>query len=509
MEDFPKIKFDITLADLYASDAKGEDAPRIAIWPVGSLTTVEMDDDYPRNVIYTSQDALIVHPDPQSVAEHFTKLFKIGYLSVLPQRESLAAGSMDAIFTTFDHSLGDVNPQSVKEVKRNFESLDPSQRPRLHFIKKPGDLGDLMKDMNIDSLALKFANDDLAGYRTTAGDLDTFYMINSKAAIPTSGLPTPATRVIHLGPQGFDPRKCCSDCAAYPKAIPIPATCHGPRREWINAQIARAMQVIRSRPLPFVLKTQMSFAGCSTFVARSEAEREDLMQKLDQFALPNILACFTPDNAHLSPADLILMDFVEDVTCHWGLTFFLTQSGKSIFLGASEQRLKDLVHWKGSAISYPDQKWHKERFTPLMNQIGDFVHSYGYYGPMGIDILEVPAGINGVTTSEFLVVDLNVRFSGSLNLVLLGDFFSKQRGLHVATSFFIQSKVDRETLMSRLSQQFKEGRIIIMAWYDDLEGASRSIGFNGGAVIVAGEDHDSMWKAVDALFQHATELSID
>ena len=500
-DKFPPIILDTTLADLYAIDAKDEDRPKIALLPWGWLTTFSFGPEYRKAVKLVMQDFFIDLPEPFELPPHMKKLMKVGMLNLIIQRDTFAAGNMDTIFIAFDDQDSSP-PRSKIEVERTVSALHPSQRMRPLYISRPRDLQAFVKEQGIDLLAPKFFHDDLYNHRLTC-DVDTLYYINSKAAIVTSGLPTPKSSIIQLGPEGFDPQKCCSHCAADLEGIQIPNECVGPRRTWINRNIARASARIRARQLPFVLKLQMSASGKGTFVVTSEEERTELIEKLEKNILMKMLSWLIPANAHLNSASLVLMDYISDAVGNWGVTFFVTQTGKSIFLGASEQRLKDKVRWKGSTIDYLAQERLKFRFTPVMNQIGDWLHSYGYYGPIGADILESPSGRNGETATELYVVDLNVRTSGSLNIVLLGNHFSKQRGLHFATSFFLESEHKRDFIMSKFSREFEEGRIVITAWYENDEiGAA-------AAVVIAGEDHDALNKTVREFFQYGREFDAE
>lgn len=501
IDKLPKITFDTTLADLYAVDAKDGHRPKIALLPWGWLTTFSFGAEYPRAVKLVMQDFFVDLPEPFQLPPHLSKLMKVGMFNLIIQRDTFAAGNIETIFITFDDDQSSP-PQSKIEVEKTISTVHPSQRMRPLYISRPHDLQALVKEQGIDLLAPKMFLDDLYNHKLTC-DVNTLYYINSKPAIVTSGLPTPRSTIVQLGPEGFDPRKCCSYCAADPEGTQIPNECVGPRRTWINRNIARASAKIRARELPFVLKLPMSGAGKGTFVVTSEEERTELIEKLEKNILIKMLSWLIPANAHLNPASLVLMDYISELVGNWGITFFVTQTGKSIFLGASEQRLKAKVRWKGSTIDYLAQERLQERFTPIMNQIGDWLHSYGYYGPIGADVLESPSGRNGETATDLYVVDLNVRTSGSLNIVLMGEFFSKQRGFHLATSFFLESEHNRDFMMSKFSKEFEEGRIVITAWYENAE-----IGA-GAAVVIAGEDADALNKTVQEFFQYAREFEAE
>ena len=229
---------------------------------------------------------------------------------------------------------------------------------------------------------------------------------------------------------------CCLTCISRSEQLYIPEECTGVRRRWLSDQINRILAQVSAHPMPFILKNQQTFGGGGTFVVSSSEDLSKLKSMLSTQILPKLLSEVDASNAHLKPATLILSEMITDPIGDWGLTFFVTKSGKCVFLAATEQIVDSTKAWIGSKISYLAQESLEKKFKPIMQEIGAWLHGHGYYGPCGADILETCAKSNleeKLTTMK--IVDLNVRTSGSLVLALLKGHFSGRRDLHEASSF--------------------------------------------------------------------------
>ena len=262
------------------------------------------------------------------------------------------------------------------------------------------------------------------------------------------------------------------------------------------------MSRISSQPLPFVLKNQQTFGGGGTFVVSSPEDLRQLQDALSTRILPKLLSQVNSSNAHLKPATLILSDMVTDPVSDCGLTFFVTKSGECIFLALTQQIVDSSKAWIGSIISYPEQQNFKKRFTPLMTQIGAWLSQHGYYGPCGADILEsAPGETDRSNPTQLHIVDLNVRTSGSLVLALLSTHFSVQRGLHTASSFSINAEMSRDAFVAKFEQRFREGRMVIVSWYEDPES-----GVSYGNVVIGAADERTLEEEVARVKEVASEV---
>ncbi|EME80264.1 uncharacterized protein MYCFIDRAFT_212015 [Pseudocercospora fijiensis CIRAD86] len=237
------------------------------------------------------------------------------------------------------------------------------------------------------------------------------------------------------------------------------------------------MTDLRKHPLPIVVKGNQSFGGAGTWVLTSEEDRENFIDDLMTGGLlRKLLSYITASNEHLNLGKVVIQEVVHDPVRDVGLNFFVKADGTSEFLAASEQMIDRVSSaWIGSTIDYSEQdKWRKD-LEPRMNQIGSWLHEHAYVGPAGADILETKSG-------ERLIVDLNVRTTGSLCLSLLSKHFTS-RGLNAASSFSITVEQDRDQFIDTWRDKFKEGRFIIVAWYHEA-----SLGQSYANVVIGAED---------------------
>lgn len=234
----------------------------------------------------------------------------------------------------------------------------------------------------------------------------------------------------------------------------------------------------------------------------SPKDLSELRRTLSTQILSKLLSQVISANAHLKPATLIVSEMIKDPVGDWGLTFFVTRAGECIFLAVTQQVVNSKKAWIGSKISYTAQDGLKQKFTPIMHEIGTWLYKYGYYGPCGADILEAASeddDSNGSTTLK--IVDLNVWTSGSLVLGLMKGHFCERRGLHEASSFSVTVKMARESFIKSFESQFQQGKIVIVSWYEDTDS-----GVSYGNVVIGAQDKESLENEVVKVKELASEI---
>ena len=500
MLDLPSVTLDTTLADLYGNGLEQIAVERVALVLCAANSELGSSSHLSRNRKYLYQDSTFSNAKKNASAEETREAQRhmaIKYLSLVPQHDAFAAGDMKVILFNLDKEVEEENAHSKKEAIRTMDNLNSNQRPDLVFLPGPSDIS--LKKLKIDRLAVKMELDELVAFPTTVS-LDTHYFLNSKGGLATSGLPTPRCDVLELESIAPNSDSCCETCRATPNSRSIPAGCSGSRAPWLASQISRITNRISRQPIPFICKNQQTFGGGGTFQVSTEEDRKQLIEKLSSQILPKLLSQVTPENAHLHPATILLSELVDSPIADIGLTFFITKAGETIFLAVTEQTVDDDKAWIGSKISYPAQRGFKDKYSPIMHDIGTWLHRYGYYGPCGADILETSpaAGENGPSLH---IVDLNVRTSGSLVLGLLGGHFSERRGLHEASSFSVTVKMTRESFIDKLARQFQEGRVVIVSWYEDIKS-----GVSLANLVIGGKDRDDLEENIKIVKQNASEI---
>ncbi|KAL8706969.1 MAG: hypothetical protein Q9201_000017 [Fulgogasparrea decipioides] len=462
-QDLPEITLDTTLAELYDKGNPTCGKERLALLPCNANSEIAPTSKLGRNTKYLYQDftfsttPLHVSSDQQ---EEIRRMVAVKYLSLLPQHDTFVAGNMPVIFLNPDpDASATASNHSRKEAERTMSSLGTVQRPKLLCYDNPEQIS--LKASGINVLAPKNVLDGLEGLPMVVG-LETHYFLKSKAAL----------------------------------------YCTGSRRPWLREQVTRTISQISSQPLPFVLKNQQTYAGGGTFVVSSQEDLKELQSTLSTQTLPKLFSQVNSCNAHLKPATLIMSEMITNIIGDWGLTFFVTRAGECIFLALTQQMVDPKKAYIGSTISYTAQDSLKERFTPIMRKIGAWLSSYGYYGPCGADILEsVPQHGQSSGASEFNIVDLNVRTTGSLAVAVLRGHFSEQRGLHEASAFAVSVEMTRDAFIRAFARQFREGRIVIVAWYED-----RASGVSYGKLVIGARDKEALEEEVARVKKVVSEV---
>ncbi|KAK0669251.1 hypothetical protein QBC41DRAFT_320207 [Cercophora samala] len=505
----PTIKLDTTLTQLFRSAGPKNASIRLGMVFCGVNSGVDLNPDFPRNTKYLYQDSpfnTVPRKELTRKNHELKKSLAMKYLSLIPQRDAFIAGPSPVIMFHMNQSPATV-AHDREEASTTLSVLDPSQRPNLVFCPGPSKIP--MKEHGIDKITYKIVADGLESYPLTHS-LEPHWILNSKAGLARSGLPTPKCDIVSVkGYPPAPPKSCCEVCRADKRSNDltfIPESCTGPRGQWLETQSSKIISAISSRPVPFVLKNQQVFGGAGTWVVTTQEQKEDL---LSAFSSPDgplrkLLSQVTAENYHMDPAAVIISDMVSDPIGDYGLTFFVNENGEHVFLAASEQMIDGNNAWVGSTIVYSRQKALHEKFRGLISRTAEFVARHGYVGPVGIDVLETRTEGETEThdgeRTKFHVVDLNVRTSGSLALPLLKGHFTG-RGLDCASSFGITVKGGREEFVRRWQHEFEEGRMFVLSWYED-----REEGESIADVVVGAEDEEGLGRMIEGVREGSEEV---
>ena len=474
MVDLPTVTLDITLTDLYKKASPRYADRRIAHVFCGVTSALALTPNFPRNRKYVYQDGAFNNVAPEDVTEETRQSLAVKFLSLVPQRDAFIAGNTPVIF--FHTGISpEQRAHDIAEASETLKVVEAGQKPEAVFCNGPSDVASAAKRHGFDLVTSKIIVDGVAEAGSSSDgtlkplvDLDALWLVNSKEGLAKSGLPTPKAKFLEI--EKYDAG---SDLSIS-------------KDRWLDEQVDRIVTSIRTHKLPFVMKGNQSFAGAGTYVVTSESDRTSLIDDFNSNgSLRRLLDHISPENEHLNVATFLLTDMVEDAVSDVGLTFFVTESGKPIFLAASEQMIdRENAAWIGSTIAYSRQDQLRKKLEHLMNQTTDWLHAQGYFGPVGADILETPEG-------DLQIVDLNVRTSGSLCLPLMKTHFTS-RGLTAASSFSITVRESRKEFIDQWRIEFTEGKMCIVAWYEE----SR-LQESYGDVVVGAKDETELAKMIE------------
>lgn len=442
------ITLDYTLRDLYSDNDEDDLKTTLIYYP---LQFGYMHESPSAKYVY----GYTLQSDDEKAASSFAMA-----ANMVPQRYAFSAGQMSLIILDFHSSnkrkeanrkacqIIDELPAHQLDIRRTFSQLIPDQQPTLTFANSPESIS-LASGARI---AVLLPTDCLSHLPHVVHP-ETHYEILSKRGLALSGLPTPPSQVIDTGLIDSDD--------------PV----------LLKEEVARMVESIDQRQVPFVVKLPQSISGMGTFMITTEVKRGRVKTLLtEQFGM--MLRQLNRSNHHLYPCSMVLQDFVTGPVV--ALSLFITKTGQPRFIACCKQRFDEQGHWIGGLISYRQQAKLRETFAVIMQMVADFLHSKGYHGPAGVDI------VTDDRSGEQLIIDLNVRVTGTFHLGPLTGHFTK-RGLFEAGMTTVDFPCSREKFEQMFADEIRNGSLIVSGW---VHGESSQL--NHAAITIGAREPDEL-----------------
>jgi ATP-grasp domain len=428
-----QIMLENTLCDFFAAEDRRDNtcSPRKVFVSYNPISDLDLATKLPRNIKY---------PIQQWRNSNSSDFSSITNLILMPQRMSWITGKMaviffkdekqdeqeEAIYSNLEDDLaetiGVINPQC------RFEPSICTSLEQIHL-----SVGD--------SFVIPYLPSDGLAHLPHHTDPDDHYELLTKRALALSGLPTPNAQLIDFGrPEtGWD-------------------------SETLNNEVARAISTIHHRVRPFVLKSNSSGGSRGTYLVRTLADQA-AVEKDVRNLLRSELQNLSLGNAHLHPCSLILTGFLLGKAV--AINFYARNDGQGQFTSCCEQDFSKTGHWLGGAITYSTQHQLAALYAGIMQKTATFLHSRGYHGPVGIDVMTDEVGRHNV-------IDLNPRPTGSFILGCLRPHFAGELAMDEARVLpFMEFFASRAIFKTVFDKELRTGEIIILAWSSDLK-TSRS-----------------------------------
>ena len=450
------VVLDTTLQELYSSE-QPDDQNIFLVYAVP--TAVQMTSALPLSRKFAYQSPLATATESDELARLF--------LQVVPQLFGFIAGKMPLILYDLekdeDAVLGDSYFYPFERAHQNdalrvLEQLSPSQQPELIFVAKPDDIilppGAKIAVVNPMDCMLHLPH---------LVDPDAHYEVLSKRSLALSGLPTPKSEVLDTDMQPYQ---------THDEVL-------------VNSETARMMSPIFDRQVPFVIKMPQALSGQGTFLVRTELDRQVALKALEM-EIKRMLRQINHSNVHMRPCSLVLQELIAGEAV--ALSLFVTKTGKAIFTSCCPQIVDHTGHWGGGFISYKQQTHLEKLYAGTINALANYMHRKGYHGPIGADVMTDEHG-------RQLIIDLNVRVTGSHPLGFLKTHFSVNRNLHEAVLFFpLYLNCTRNTFDEVFKQELRDGSLIINAWCHDRHAKSSIT-----AITLAAEDSGRLRDFIERL----------
>lgn len=448
MDTASPISLDYTLHDLYRADT--ENGPNIVLIY------------YPLQFKHNHEDTstkFVYEYKADGENEESTSSITMAAMLV-PQRYAFSAGRMPLVILDVSAQIK-LNSESESENKssenmpphhldiyQTFAQLQPDQRPAVSFANSPDSI-----ELGLDAKIAVLLPTDSLSHLTHLICPETHYEILSKRGLAVSGLPTPPSRVIDTTPGDYEDHNVCA------------------------AEIARMTESIELHQIPFMVKLPQSISGMGTFAVTSETDRARIKAMLTM-QLGAMLRQLNEKNRHLYPCSIVLQDFIDGPVV--ALSMFITKTGQPIFVACCEQLFDEHSHWIGGRISYQQQTAFQKTFAGLMSKVAAFLHRKGYYGPAGVDI------VTDRHSGEQLVIDLNVRVTGTFHLGPLTGHFTRRELFEAAMTtgdFFCT----RDRFEAVFAEEIRKGSLIVSGWVHNASQAK-----SHAAITVGARDYDGL-----------------
>jgi hypothetical protein len=425
MDPAVPITLDYTLRDLYSED-NGDDLNTVLVY-------------YPLQFGYNHERSSTKFAYGYTLQDDDEKAASSNKLAanMVPQRYAFSAGQMPLVILDFDsrnnrkeanyktRQTTDKLPAHHVDMRRTFAQLMPDQQPNLTFVNSPESIS-----LNAGAKIAVLLPTDCLSHLPHLVHPEIHYEILSKRGLALSGLATPQSQVI--------------DTCLVDLGDPI----------LLKQEVARIVDSISQRQLPFMVKLPQSVSGMGTYAITTEAERDRVKNVLTA-RLGAMLLQLNRSNHHLYPCSLVLQDFITGPVV--ALSLFVTKKGQARFIACCAQIFDEQEHWIGGSISYRQQTGLCESFAAIMEEVAAFLYSKGYHGPAGVDI------VTDERSGEQLIVDLNVRVTGTFHLgPLMGHF--TQRGLFEAAMTMVDFWYSRDEFEKRFADEIREGSLIVTGW---------------------------------------------
>lgn len=417
------IVLDMTLRDLYTCEGGDEDITLVYVIPADVQTAAGI----PLSKKFIYQPSVYPTINSDSMAREYSQL--------IPQAFAFTAGKMPLVIFDPNQDAEEfhvMNSESRRphqaDAYQVFDQLTPLQRPELTFVEKPLDI-----KFGQDSRVAVIYPMDCLLLLPLLVEPEAHYEAHSKRGLALSGLPTADSEIV--------------DTVLGPAEIPD--------HEIVDFEVQRMMSRIRARQPPFVIKMSQSTAGRGTFVVRTKADRTDAIRTLERETM-RMLNQINSLNAHIRPCSLILQSLIPGEAV--ALSLFITKSGRPIFNACCSQLFDDSGRWDGCFCDYRNEETLRAQYADTAAKVGAHMHKMGYWGPMGADIMTDADG-------RQLVIDLNVRVTGSHSLGALRGHFARL-GLNVATTLAcLRLRLTRDEFQEEFREELLHvGSILVNAW---------------------------------------------
>ena len=204
-------------------------------------------------------------------------------------------------------------------------------------------------------------------------------------------------------------------------------------------------EIYESPQFPCIAKLSHGYAGLGNYVLETADDECKINQLLSK---------------RWPTAELVYNSIIEDICGDFGVQFYLRPDGTPIWLGFTEQHFDETGRWCGGTFSAASQTESMERFSKIISPVAKYLGSNGYFGVVGIDILQDK-------NDQLFLVDVNPRLTGITPFLMASRVFSSDanltEGIYKASCLV---PVQLDQLLERV-ESFRDAKVVVLSAYDD------------------------------------------
>jgi hypothetical protein len=207
--------------------------------------------------------------------------------------------------------------------------------------------------------------------------------------------------------------------------------------------------VLQSVTPPCIVKLSHGYAGLGNFLIKNDDDEATMRSQLLE---------------HWPTATLVINSIIENIVSDFGVQFYLKRDGSVVWLGFTQQQFDANKKWCGGTFSAGDQTRYFEDLCQMIQPAGAYLHSCGYFGLVGIDILRDESG------NQFLV-DVNPRLTGISPFLIAARIFHRDDGLEEG---IYQASVRFNGTYQELvaaAEETSDARVVVVSAFEDKEAA--------------------------------------
>ncbi|MBD2080538.1 ATP-grasp domain-containing protein [Leptolyngbya sp. FACHB-17] len=147
---------------------------------------------------------------------------------------------------------------------------------------------------------------------------------------------------------------------------------------------------------PYLIKTSHGLSGEGTYIIRNPSDLHYCLEELKKYLRIHLLET------------IIVSEFVQHEVQNYCIQFYVNQQGEITLIGVTQQLTTSTGDYLGGLIDYTDDL---SQFSQLIANVAQYAHQQGYFGVIGVDVLEDRDG-------QLYAIDANFRINGSTPLCL-------------------------------------------------------------------------------------------